>query len=257
LQGKKLKNLAMDFKGKNVVITGGTTGIGLATAKAFINAGATVYITGRKAENLQKAAAEINSPQLKTVVSDTSKMEDIAILEKAVAESGEKLDVLFLNAGIATFTTIEQVTEADFDAQFNTNVKGHFFTLQKLIPHLANGAAVVVTSSTVASASNMGASVYSATKGALNKIAHIAANELADRKIRVNIVSPGPILTPGLEALIPEEAKAHLSTATALQRFGEADEIAKTVLFLASDAASFITGSEIVADGGYLRYALK
>jgi NAD(P)-dependent dehydrogenase (short-subunit alcohol dehydrogenase family) len=257
LQGKKLKNLAMDFKGKNVVITGGTTGIGLATAKAFINAGATVYITGRKAENLQKAADEINSPQLKTIVSDTSKLADIATLEKAVADSGEKLDVLFLNAGIATFTAIEQVTEADFDAQFNTNVKGHFFTLQKLIPHLANGAAVVFTSSTVASASNMGASVYSATKGALNKIAHIAANELADRKIRVNIVSPGPILTPGLESVIPEEAKVHLAAATSMQRIGEADEIAKTVLFLASDAASFITGTEIVADGGYLRYGLK
>lgn len=247
----------MDFKGKNVVITGGTTGIGLATAKAFINAGATVYITGRKAENLQKAADEINSPQLKTIVSDTSKLADLAILERAVAESGEKLDVLFLNAGIATFTSIEQVTEAEFDAQFNTNVKGHFFTLQKLIPHLSNGAAVVFTSSTVASASNMGASVYSATKGALNKIAHVAANELADRKIRVNIVSPGPILTPGLESVIPPEAKAYLAAATALQRLGEADEIAKTVLFLASDAASFITGTEIVADGGYLRHGLK
>jgi NAD(P)-dependent dehydrogenase (short-subunit alcohol dehydrogenase family) len=130
---------------------------------------------------------------LKTIVSDTSKLAEISILEKAVVENGEKLDVLFLNAGIAVFTPIEQVTEADFDAQFNTNVKGHFFTLQKLIPHLANGAAVVFTSSTVATASNLGASVYSATKGALNKIAQIAANELADRKIRVNIVSPGPV----------------------------------------------------------------
>jgi NAD(P)-dependent dehydrogenase (short-subunit alcohol dehydrogenase family) len=133
----------MNFTNKNVVITGGTTGIGLATAKAFINAGANVWITGRNAENLQKAAEEINSPNLKTVVSDTSKLADISILEKAVAESGNKLDVLFLNAGIATFAPIEQATEADFDAQFNTNVKGHFFTLQKLIPHLANGAAVV------------------------------------------------------------------------------------------------------------------
>jgi len=247
----------MDFKDKNIVITGGTTGIGLATAKAFIHAGGNVWITGRNAENLQKAAAEINSPKLNTVVSDTSKLADIAILENAISGGGYKVDVLFLNAGIATFEPIEKVTEANFDAQFNTNVKGHFFTLQKLIPHLADGAAVVFTSSTVATAANSGSSVYSATKGALNKIAQIAANELAERKIRVNIVSPGPVETPGLENAVPAEAKAFLAGATALQRLGRADEIAKTVLFLASDAASFITGQELVADGGYLNYALK
>lgn len=247
----------MDFTNKNVVITGGTTGIGLATAKAFISAGANVWITGRNAGNLQKATAEINNPKLFTIVSDTSKLKDILILEKAIAETGKQLDVLFLNAGIATFEPIEKVTEASFDAQFNTNVKGHFFTLQKLLPHLADGAAVVFTSSTVATAANSGASIYSATKGALNKIAQISANELAGRKIRVNIVSPGPILTPGLENAIPAEAKEFLAGATALQRLGDPDEIAKTVLFLASDAASFITGTEIIADGGYLNYALK
>jgi NAD(P)-dependent dehydrogenase (short-subunit alcohol dehydrogenase family) len=247
----------MDFTNKNVVITGGTSGIGLATAKAFIAAGANVWITGRNAENLQKANAEINNPKLFTVISDTSKLEGISILEKAVAESGNKLDVLFLNAGIGTFEPIEKVTEANFDAQFNANVKGHFFTLQKLLPHLADGAAVLFTSSTVATAANVGAIVYSATKGALNKIAQIAANELAGRKIRVNIVSPGPIDTPGLDTVLPAEAKESIAGATALQRLGHPDEIAKTVLFLASDAASFITGTEIVADGGYLNYALK
>ena len=247
----------MDFKNKNVIITGGTTGIGLATAKAFINAGANVWITGRNASNLQKATEEIGSSKLFTVVSDTSKLDDISILEKAIADSGNKLDVLFLNAGIAKFEGIEQVTEENFDAQFNTNVKGHFFTMQKLLPHLADGAAVVFTSSTVATASNSGASIYSATKGALNRIAKIAANELAGRKIRVNIVSPGPILTPGLEGAVPEGAKDFLAGATALQRIGDPDEIAKTVLFLASDAASFITGTEIVVDGGYLNYATK
>lgn len=247
----------MDFKNKNVVITGGTTGIGLATAKAFIGAGANVWITGRNAGNLEKAATEINSPKLKTVISDTSKLPEIEVLEKAVAESGSKLDVLFLNAGIAVFAPIEQVTEADFDAQFNTNVKGHFFTLQKLLPHLANGAAVLFTSSTVATASNLGTSVYSSTKGALNKIAQIAANELAERKIRVNIISPGPVATPGLDNAVPAEAKGHLAAATALQRLGNPDEIANAVLFLASDAASFITGTEILADGGYINYAMK
>ena len=247
----------MDFKNRNVVITGGTTGIGFATAKAFINAGANVWITGRNAANLEKASSALNDAKLFTVVSDTSKLEEISILEKAVAETGKKLDVLFLNAGIATFEPIENVTEANFDAQFNTNVKGHFFTMQKLLPYLAEGAAVIFTSSTVATASNAGASIYSATKGALNKIAQIAANELADRKIRVNIVSPGPIQTPGLENAVPAEAKDFLAGATALQRIGNPDEIAKTVLFLASDAASFITGTEIVVDGGYLNYATK
>lgn len=247
----------MNFTNKNVVITGGSTGIGLATAKAFINAGANVWITGRNAENLQKASEDINNSKLKTIVSDTSNLADISILEKTIVDSGNKLDVLFLNAGIAVFAPIEQVTEADFDAQFNVNVKGHFFTLQKLLPYLAEGSSVIFTSSTVATATNSGTSVYSSTKGALNKIAQIAANELAERKIRVNIVSPGPVQTPGLENAVPAEAKGHLAAATALQRLGHPDEIANTVLFLASEAASFITGTEIVADGGYLNYALK
>ncbi|WP_421939864.1 SDR family oxidoreductase [Pedobacter sp.] len=247
----------MDFNNKNVVITGGTTGIGLATAKAFVSAGANVWITGRNAVNLEKASAEINDPRLQTIISDTSKISEISILEKAVAESGNKLDVLFLNAGIGTFEPISQVTEENFDAQFNTNVKGHFFTLQKLAPYLADGASVIFTSSTVATAANAGASVYSATKAALNKIAQIAANELSSRKIRVNIVSPGSTDTPGLDSVVSSEIKAYFASVTALQRLGRPEEIAQTVLFLASDAASFITGTEIIADGGYLNYLLK
>jgi len=248
----------MDFKNKNVVITGASTGIGFATAKAFIEKEATVLITSRSAENLQKASDKINSSNLKTVVSDTANLEGIAQLEKAVAESGNKIDVLFLNAGIAVFTPIEEVTEEDFDAQFNTNVKGMFFTLQKLLPHLNDGASVLFTSSTVATAANIGSSIYAATKGAVNKIAQIAANELAGRKIRVNIVSPGPIRTEGLEKVITtDEGKDYLASVTALQRIGHPDEIAKTVLFLASDEASFITGTELIVDGGYTTYARK
>ena len=247
----------MSLATKNVVITGGSTGIGLATAKAFINAGANVLITGRSSSNLQKAAEEINSLHLKTVVSDTSSLEGIARLEEAVAKDGNKLDALFLNAAIATFGPIAQTTEADFDAQFNTNVKGHYFTLQKLMPFLADGSSIIFTSSVVATAAGIGTSVYSATKGALNKIAQIAANELADRKIRVNIVSPGPIQTPGLDLVAPTEAKSHLAASTALQRIGTADEVANMVLFLASDAASFISGADIAVDGGSLQYMLK
>lgn len=248
----------MNFKNKNVVITGASTGIGFATAKAFIEKEANVLITSRSAENLQKASDKINSSNLKTVVSDTANFEGIAQLEKAVAESGNKIDVLFLNAGIAVFAPIEQVTEADFDDQFNTNVKGLFFTLQKLVPHLNDGASVIFTSSTVATAANLGGSIYSATKGALNKIAQIAANELVGRKIRVNIVSPGPIKTEGLDkAVTTSEGTDYLASATGLQRLGNPDEVAKTVLFLASDDASFITGTELIVDGGYTTYARK
>lgn len=129
--------------------------------------------------------------------------------------------------------------------------------MQQLLPHLADGASVLFTSSTVATATNVGTSVYSATKGALNKIAQIAANELAERKIRVNIVSPGPIATPGLEKAVPEQAKAYLASATAMQRIGDASEIASAVLFLASEGASFITGTELLVDGGYINFATK
>ncbi|WP_316777986.1 SDR family oxidoreductase [Pedobacter antarcticus] len=247
----------MSLTNKNVVITGGSQGIGLATAKAFIKEGANVWITGRNAGNLQKAANEIGSAKLQTVVSDTSNLDGIAALVNVVAESGVKIDVLYLNAGVAAFAPIEHVTEADFDAQFNTNVKGHFFTLQKLIPHLADGASITFTSSGVATGAAIATGVYSATKAALNKIAHIALNELAERKIRVNIVSPGPIATPGLDLVAPPEAQAYLASTTALQRVGTAEEIAGTVVFLATDAAAYINGADIAIDGGFIQYHLK
>lgn len=247
----------MNFKDKNVVITGGTTGIGFATAKAFINSEANVLITGRNIQNLKKAADIINNSKLKTVVSDTSNLNGIKALEKMINESDNKIDVLFLNAGIASFASIDQITEDDFDSQFNTNVKGAFFTLQYLIPHLADGASVIFTSSTVATAANMNTSIYSATKAALNKIAQIAANELAVRKIRVNIVSPGPTQTEGLDGVVSSEVKDFLASSTALQRIGNASEIANAVLFLASENASFITGTELLVDGGAINYLMK
>ncbi|KFC21661.1 SDR family oxidoreductase [Chryseobacterium sp. FH1] len=247
----------MNFTNKNVIITGGTTGIGFATAQAFINAGANVLITGRNEENLQKASSQINSPNLKTLVSDTSNLEGISVLEKAIATSENKVDVLYLNAGIAVFSSLQESTEADFDAQFNTNVKGPYFTLQKLLPYLKDGASVIFTSSTVATAANLGSSIYSATKGALNKIAQITANELSDRKIRVNIVSPGAIQTEGLEKVTTSEIRDHFPSLIALKRLGNPSEIAKTVLFLASDDASYISGTELLVDGGYTTFARK
>ncbi len=251
-----------NLKNKNVVITGGSTGIGFATAKAFINAGASVLITGRNADNLQKAAAEINSSKLKTVVSDTSNLAGIAVLEKAVADNGNKVDILFLNAGIAVFAPIEYITEADFDAQFNTNVKGYFFTLQKMIPHLVDGASVIVTSSNAAHLSNINVSAYSATKAAVNTFARVAANELAERKIRVNIVTPGPTDTGvlakvGMPKDVEKQVTEQIIASTAVKRMGQPEEIGNAVLFLASDDASFITGSEFLVDGGMTNYALK
>lgn len=247
----------MSFKEKNVIITGGTTGIGFATAQAFINAGANVWITGRGEKNLQAAASRINSDKLTTVVADTSSLAGIAALEKVVADSGITINALLLNSAVGVFTPIEQTTEADFDAQFNTNVKGHYFTLQKLMPFLADGSAVVFTSSAVATAANLNTSVYSATKGALNKIAQVAANELAARKIRVNIVSPGPVATEGLKTVVPDEGLNYLASITALQRLAQPEEIAKTILFLSSDDASYISGTELMVDGGYTTYAYK
>lgn len=244
----------MNFTNKNVVITGGSTGIGLATAKAFINAGANVLITGKNPDNLQKAADEINSPKLKTIVSDTSNLAGIGALENAIAEAGNQVDVLYLNAGIAKFASIENTTEEEFDSQFNTNVKGLFFTLQKLIPHLADGSSVLLTSSVVATGALANAGAYSATKAAVNAIGRIAANELAAKNIRVNIVSPGPIDTPifgkSLSADVIDNFKAGMSENGLIKRLGKPEEIAGTVLFLASEAAANITGVELLVDGG-------
>ncbi|WP_316743914.1 SDR family oxidoreductase [Pedobacter antarcticus] len=246
----------MNFNNKNVLITGGTTGIGLATAKAFIQQGAHVMITGKNVDNLQNAAAEINDIKLKTVVSDTANLTDIDTLEKTIVQSGKKLDVLFLNAGVSKFATIESTSVADFDLQFNINVKGLFFTLQKMIPHLQDGASVVFTSSATSTASHSQLSVYSATKSAIDTIARVAATELAERNIRVNIISPGPIDTPILgKAMSADEAKAtqdfyKTGGLIPLKKIGTPEEVAEAVLFLSATTSSFITGASLSIDGG-------
>lgn len=246
----------MNLTGKNVVICGGTTGIGFAAAQAFINQGTTVWITGRGEENLQAAAAKINSPNLRILVADTSGLAGIDTLEQAVKESGATIDVLLLNSAIVGIKSIELTTEAEFDAQFNVNVKGHYFTLQKLLPYLADGSSVLFTSSASATAATLNTSVYAATKAALNKIAQVAANELAGRKIRVNVISPGPVATE-LVLAAPEEVLNNFASSTALQRLGQPEELAKAILFLASDDASFVTGTELLVDGGWTNYAHK
>ena len=242
---------------KNVLITGGTSGIGYATAELLLEDGYQVLITGRKEATLNEVVKKLKNDLLQTIVSDTSNLKSIENLANEIAQKNEKFDVLFLNAGIADFAPIELATEEQFDAQFNTNVKGVYFTIKHLIPHLNDGASIIINGSTNATAANLGSSIYSATKAAVVKIAEIAANELASRKIRVNVVSPGPTLTPGLEGAVPKEALSFLSERTALQRIADPKEIGKVVKFLASEDSSFISGTEIVVDGGLLPYALK
>jgi len=245
------------FENKNVIITGGTAGIGFATTQAFLNEGAQVWITGRSLSTLEQIKNELNNENLHIVVSDTSTLNGIEMLKNTIEQKNVKIDVLFLNAGIANFKPITLATEEDFDTQFNTNVKGAYFTLQKMIPFLNEGASVIINGSTNATASALGSSIYAATKAAIVKIAQVAANELAEQKIRVNVVSPGPTLTRGLEGAVPTEALDYLASKTAVQRLAEPIEIANAVLFLSSDQAKFITGTELVVDGGLLNYAQK
>ncbi len=239
----------MNFTDKKVIITGGSAGIGLATAKKFIAKGAGVLVTGRNTATLDQASASINSPEFKTLASDISKLEDIAVLEKEVSESGKKVDVLVLNAGIAKQFSIEETTEEVFDDLFNINVKGLFFTLQKLIPHLAEGASVILISSGVSVSGYAQMGAYAATKSAVDAIARTAAIELADRKIRVNTVAPGLTDTP-MNHQTPEDIKNAIAAAVPLKRIGEAEEIANAIVFLASDEASYISGSYLSVDGG-------
>lgn len=242
---------------KNILITGATSGIGFATAQLFLNQGYRVWITGRKQEKLTEATAQLNSENLNTIVSDTANLTAINQLTVNFTEQSIKFDAVFLNAGIAIFSPIETVTPTDFDDQFNTNVKGVFFMIQGLIPLLNVGSSIIINASTNSTTNNIGSSVYSATKAAIVKIAKIAANELADKKIRVNVVSPGPTLTQGLQNAVPNEALNYLAEKTALQRLGMPEEIAKVVEFLASEQSSFITGTEIIADGGLINYTLR
>lgn len=242
---------------KNVLITGASSGIGKATAKMFIENGANVWVTGRSLDKLIALKKELKNDNFNYFVSDTSNISDIEKMVENFRSFEIKFDVIFINAGIAKFNTIELATEYEFDSQFEINVKGAYFTLQKLLPFLNNPASVIFNASTNATASGIGSSIYSATKAALIKIAQIAANELANRNIRVNIVSPGPTKTPGLEGAVPSEGIEFIASKVALQRLGNVDEVANAVLFLASNQSSFITGTELIVDGGLINYSLS
>ena len=239
--------------GKTALITGGTTGIGLATARLFLAEGARVALTGQSADNL--ALAKQALPQALVLRADARKVADAERVADEIQKAFGHLDVLFLNAGVARFAPLEAFDEAFYDDLMNTNVKGVVFALQKLAPLLRKGSSVLVNTSVVSQRGVANASVYSATKGALGALVRSLASELAPRGIRVNSVSPGPITTPIYGKLgMPADALSGFQTTMTgkvpLARFGEAEEVARAALFLASSASSFVTGTEVAVDGG-------
>ncbi|UQY45835.1 SDR family NAD(P)-dependent oxidoreductase [Mixta hanseatica] len=242
------------FTNKVVIVTGGTSGIGLATAKAFAQQGAQVFITGRRQQSLDAAVREIGG-QVTGVQADMSRLEDIDRLYDVVQQQASHIDVVFANAGGGEFAPLGAITEAHFDSTFDTNVKGVLFTVQKALPLMRDGGSVVLTSSTTSISGTPAFSVYSATKAAVRSFARNWMLDLKDRHIRVNAVSPGVTETAGLNELFgngndAENSKSWLASQIPAGRVGQPEEIAKAVLFLASEEASFINGIELFVDGG-------
>jgi len=242
------------LEGKIALITGGNSGIGLATAKQFVNEGAYVFITGRRAPELAAAVHEIGS-NVTGVQGDVSNLDDLDRLFAQIQREKGKLDIVFANAGAATYAPFGEITEEHYDSIFNINVKGLLFTVQKALPLVPDGASIILNASIVASKGLPASSVYSATKAAVRSFARTWTTDLKDRRIRVNAVSPGPIETPGLHDLVAstgagEQHLKMLSNSVPLGRLGTPNEIAKAVVFLASDDSSYITGTELFVDGG-------
>jgi NAD(P)-dependent dehydrogenase (short-subunit alcohol dehydrogenase family) len=238
--------------GKVAVVTGGSSGIGLAAARRLADEGAHVFITGRRERELQDAVAAIGG-KVTGVRGDVANLADLDRLFATVRESKGRIDVLFANAGVAESTPLGTITEEQFDRIFDINVKGTLFTVQKALPLLADGASVILSSSVVGSKGGAARSVYSATKAALRSFARTWTTDLKDRHIRVNVVSPGPIDTPGLQGLAGTDSgglAAAFRDRVPLGRVGRPEDIASAVSFLASEDASFITGTELFVDGG-------
>jgi len=247
--------MAQKLAGKVAVITGGSSGIGLATAERFVSEGAYVFITGRRKSELDAAVNQIGR-NVTGVQSDVSKPADLDKLYAAVKEQKGKLDIVFANAGIGEFAPLGHITEDHFDKQFDVNVKGLLFTVQKALPLLQPGGSIVLNASIVSMTGNPALSVYSATKAAVRSFARTWSVDLKERKIRVNAVSPGIIPTPGYNTgmkMTQEQVDQFVQGSIGnipLGRPGTTDEIAKAVLFLASDDSSYVNGIELFVDGG-------
>lgn len=244
----------MKLKNKIAVVTGGNSGIGFAAARELKDNGARVVIIGRNPEAVSKAATEIGGDTM-GVTADVSRVADLKQAFQTIREKAGRVDILFVNAGIAQFAPIADSSEELFDAMTDTNFKGAYFTIQNALPLMPDGASIVITSTTAVHFGMPGASVYAAGKSALNSLARTLAIELAGRRIRVNVISPGPIATPifgkmGMPKEMLDQVAAGMLRQVPLNRFGEAGEIAKGVLFLLSDDSSFMTGQELVVDGG-------
>ena len=239
---------------KIAVVTGGSTGIGLATAQRFAKEGAYVFITGRRQSELDAAVAQIGA-NITALQGDVANLADLDRLYAAIKQQKGRIDILFANAGGGEFAPLGAITEEHFDKTFNVNVKGLLFTVQKALPLLKDGSSVILNASIVASKGMPAFSVYSATKAAVRSFARTWTIDLKDRKIRVNAISPGPIETPGLSGLgqneeQTEQLKSSLVTSVPLGRLGAPDEIAKAAVFLGSDDSSYFTGIELFVDGG-------
>lgn len=246
--------MSRNFAGKVALVTGGNSGIGLATALAFSKAGARVVITGRDLSTLDTAAAQLGHDAV-AVKNDAGSVVDGAKLVALMRQKGLRLDAVFINAGLAKLVPFEAVSEEMWDAAFNTNVKGPYFLIKDLLPILNPGAAIVLNGSINAHIGMPNSSVYAASKAALISLAKTLSSELLSKGVRVNVVSPGPVSTPlygrlGLPDKQLSDAAANIQAQIPLKRFGTPDEIASAVLYLASPESAFIVGTELVADGG-------
>jgi NAD(P)-dependent dehydrogenase (short-subunit alcohol dehydrogenase family) len=251
---QKRSDIMGKLDGKIALVTGGTSGIGLATAKLFVAEGAHVYVTGRRQEKLDETVKEIGAG-VTAVQGDVAILSDLDRLFVQIKQETGRLDIVFANAGAAEFAPFGQVDEAHYDRMFDGNVKGLFFSVQKALPLMPDGSTIVLTSSIVGSKGLAANTAYAATKAAIRSFARTWATDLKDRKIRVNAVSPGPIDTAGLRELLgdsPEgqQRKDSFAQIVPLGRLGSPEEIAKAVLFLASTDSSYVTGTELFVDGG-------
>ena len=247
--------MAGKLEGKIALVTGGSSGIGLATAQRFVKEGAFVYITGRRQAELDKAVKIIGGSQVKGVRADAGNLADLDRLFLQIEQEKGRLDVVFANAGGGSFAPIGSITEELYQQTFNTNVKGVLFTVQKALPLIPDGGSIILNASVAASKGMPAFSVYSATKAAVRSFARSWTTDLKDRGIRVNVISPGPIETPILDGLAEndqqrEGLKQQLKSMVPLGRIGRPEEIGTAAVFLASEDSSFVAGAELFVDGG-------